>query len=75
MNNNNNNNSNNEYNQNNFPEDEFNYYLDLGIEYGNINYIKEAISKFKGKIDPNYIKIANNLILEIIQEKIEDVNI
>ena len=41
------------------------------INSGNIIYIKNAIYNYSNYIDITYINWANLLILEIIQEKIE----
>jgi hypothetical protein len=41
------------------------------INSGNIIYIKNAIYNYSNYIDISYIIWANSLILEIIQEKIE----
>jgi len=41
------------------------------INSGNIIYIKNAIHNYSNYIDITYINWANSLILEIIQEKIE----
>jgi hypothetical protein len=45
--------------------------VDKTIISGNIIYIKNAIISYSNYIDISYISWANSLILEIIQEKLE----
>jgi len=45
------------------------------IESGNIVYIKNAITTYTNIIDKSYIEWANSLILEIIQEKLETIEL
>lgn len=45
------------------------------IESGNIIYIKNAITNYTNTIDKSYIEWANSLILEIIQEKLETIEL
>jgi len=45
--------------------------VDKTITSGNIIYIKNAIISYSNYIDISYISWANLLILEIIQEKLE----
>jgi len=45
--------------------------VDKTITSGNIIYIKNAIMSYSNYIDISYISWANSLILEIIQEKLE----
>ena len=45
--------------------------VDKTITSGNIIYIKNAIISYSNYIDISYISWANSLILEIIQEKLE----
>ena len=51
--------------------DLFLYEADKTITSGNIIYIKKAIISYSNYIDISYITWANSLILEIIQEKLE----
>jgi len=44
---------------------------DKTISTGNIIYIKKAIICYSNYINTSYISWANSLILEIIQEKLE----
>lgn len=45
------------------------------IESGNIIYIKNAITNYTNIINKSYIEWANSLILEIIQEKLETIEL
>jgi len=45
--------------------------VDKTINTGNIIYIKKAIITYSNYIDISYIIWANSLILEIVQEKLE----
>ena len=53
-------------------QDKFLYEIDKSIESGDINYIRNAIKNFKYKIDEKYITMANNMLIEILNEKIDD---
>jgi hypothetical protein len=49
--------------------------IDKTIDTGNIIYIKQAIIKYTNIIDKSYITWANSLIFEIIQEKLENIQL
>ena len=55
--------------------DLFLYEKDKTITSGNIIYIKKAIINYSNYIDISYITWANSLILEIIQEKLESIEL
>ena len=55
--------------------DLFLYETDKSITSGNIIYIKKAIINYSNYIDISYITWANSLILEIIQEKLESIEL
>jgi hypothetical protein len=55
--------------------DSFLYEVDKTIASGNIIYIKNAIINYSKFIDIIYINWANLLILEIVQEKLEYVEL
>lgn len=55
--------------------DLFLYETDKTITSGNIIYIKKAIINYSNYIDISYITWANSLILEIIQEKLESIEL
>lgn len=54
------------------PEDQFMYLIDLAIEYGKIDYIKVAISKYKHLINSSYIFNANRIMMQLLEEQIEE---
>ena len=49
--------------------------VDKTINSGNIIYIKKAIINYNNYIDISYIIWANSLILEIVQEKLENIEL
>ena len=49
--------------------------VDKTINSGNIIYIKKAIINYNKYIDISYIIWANSLILEIVQEKLENIEL
>ena len=49
--------------------------IDKTIDTGNIIYINQAIIKYTNIIDKSYITWANSLIFEIIQEKLENIQL
>lgn len=55
--------------------DLFLHEVEKTINSGNIIYIKNAIRNYSNYIDTNTINWANSLILEIIQEKIETIEL
>jgi hypothetical protein len=55
--------------------DSFLHEVDKTIASGNIIYIKNAIINYSKFIDISYITWANLLILEIIQEKLEHIEL
>ena len=55
--------------------DIFQFEIDKAIETGDINYIKQAITKYGNYVSPNDLKVANKIIIQLIEEKIEEINI
>ena len=53
----------------------FLYEADKTITSGNIIYIRNAIINYSNFIDKSYISWANLLILELIQEKLEHIEL
>ena len=51
------------------------YEIDKAIESGNINFIRNAIKDFGHLIDHSYVEWANSISLQIVEEKIEDMDI
>lgn len=62
-------------NPNDTIEDVFTYEIDKAIETGNINFIRNAIKDFGHLIDHSYVEWANSISLQIVEEKIEDMDI
>tara|TARA_Y100000748_G_C15154864_1_gene355446 strand:+ start:188 stop:388 length:201 start_codon:yes stop_codon:yes gene_type:complete len=54
-------------------EDEFLYQIDLSIETGNILYIKNAIEKYKKVLSKFYIDWANEIIIQLVTENIDEI--
>tara|TARA_Y100000741_G_scaffold180458_1_gene137202 strand:+ start:6722 stop:6922 length:201 start_codon:yes stop_codon:yes gene_type:complete len=54
-------------------EDEFLYQMDLSIETGNILYIKNAIEKYKKVLSKFYIDWANEIIIQLVTENIDEI--
>lgn len=55
--------------------DIFQFEIDKAIETGNINYIKQAITKYGNLVSPKDLIVANKIIMQLIEEKIEEINI
>ena len=55
--------------------DIFQFEIDKAIETGNINYIKQAITKYGNLVSQNDLLVANKIIIQLIEEKIEEINI
>tara|TARA_B100000900_G_scaffold400030_1_gene403228 strand:- start:905 stop:1102 length:198 start_codon:yes stop_codon:yes gene_type:complete len=55
-----------------YPFDDFLYQIDLSIQTGNINYIKNAIKQYKGLLSEYYIDWANRIIIELIEDSMND---
>jgi hypothetical protein len=54
-------------------EDEFMYIVEQTIETGDCNQLRNVINIYKNKIHKNYIKIAENIYYDLVQEKFEDI--
>ena len=61
-----------DFSSNDTPEDQFMYLIDLAIEYGKIDYIKVAISKYKDVINSSYIFNANKIMMQLLEEQIQE---
>ena len=57
-----------DFSLNDTPEDQFMYLIDLAIEHGDVDYVYDAIENYKNVINESYIKWANNLLVEIVEE-------
>ena len=53
--------------------DIFLHEVDKSIDSGNVLYIKNAIKIYGNFIDKHYIDWANSIVLQIIEEKIENI--
>ena len=62
-------------NPNDSIEELFNYEIERGIDYGNINIIKKAISNYSHLLNNEYIVWANNIITQIVTEQIDEMQI
>ena len=63
-----------DFSLNDTPQDHFMHLLDLAIEYGDINYIKYAIDQYSNILNADYITNANNIMIQIIEEQLEEMN-
>tara|TARA_X000000368_G_scaffold345389_1_gene284480 strand:- start:9965 stop:10162 length:198 start_codon:yes stop_codon:yes gene_type:complete len=55
-----------------YNEDDFLYQIDLSIETGNINYIRNAIRQYKDVLSIYYIDWANRIIMELTQDSMNE---
>ena len=55
--------------------DDFLHCIDLSIETGDISYVKEAITKYKGILNQHYIDWGNRIIIELTTESIEEMTL
>ncbi len=52
-------------------QDSFLYEIDKSIESGNEQFILNAIKNYKNKINDSYILLAQNILINLLEEKIE----
>ena len=55
--------------------DQFLYIIDVAIEKGDPNILREAIKNYQTLISQTYIKMAQDMYFQLITEKVEDLNI
>tara|TARA_B100000035_G_C20795134_1_gene462929 strand:+ start:248 stop:478 length:231 start_codon:yes stop_codon:yes gene_type:complete len=55
--------------------DAFLFEIDRAIDKGDINIIKNAIKDFGNLLDKSYIEWANSIALQIVEEKIDSMQI
>ena len=55
--------------------DQFLFLIDQGVEYGDPDIILQAIKNYKQYIGENYIKMAQQMYLSLIQEKLDNIAI
>ena len=63
------------YNVNDSIEDIFHYEVETAIDRGDINIIKNAITNYSHLLDNSYIVWANNIIIEMLEEQMEDIEL
>jgi len=55
--------------------DMFHFEVETAIDTGNINVIRKAISDYGHLLDKSYIAWANNIIIEMLEEQMEDIEL
>lgn len=55
--------------------DQFLYLIDVAIEEGNPNILRDIINEYKNLIHESYINMAKNMYEQLILEKIDDMTI
>lgn len=55
-----------------YYEDDFLYQIDLSIETGNIDYIRNAIKQYKDVLSIYYIDWANRIIMELTEDSMNE---
>ena len=54
------------------PLEKFLYQIDISIETGDVSYIQKAINDYKYLVSQQVITWANNIMIEILTEKMEE---
>tara|TARA_B100001778_G_scaffold196270_1_gene161867 strand:- start:453 stop:692 length:240 start_codon:yes stop_codon:yes gene_type:complete len=54
------------------PLENFLYQIDISIETGDVSYIQKAINNYKYLVSQQVIAWANNIMVEILTEKMEE---
>lgn len=62
-------------NPNDTIQDIFHFEIETAIDTGNINVIRKAISDYGHLLDNSYIVWANNIMIEMLEEQMEEVEI
>lgn len=52
--------------------EDFLYSIDQSIEHGDIIHIKNSLQKYKNILPPMYIKMAEKVMLDLTEEKLEE---
>ena len=60
-------------NPNDTIQDMFHFEVETAIDTGNINVIRKAISDYGHLLDKSYIVWANNIMIEMLEEQMEDI--
>ena len=64
-----------DFSLNDTPQDHFMYLIDLAIEYGDINYINDAINQYSNIVNSSYIDTAKNIMMQIIEEQLQEISV
>lgn len=51
--------------------DAFLYEIDKSVDSGNEKFILDAIKLYRDKIDESYIKMAQNMLTNLVEEKLD----
>ena len=62
-------------NPNDTIEDMFHFEVETAIDTGNINVIRKAISDYGHLLNNSYIAWANNIMIEMLEEQMEDIEL
>jgi|TARA_B110000858_G_C17809597_1_gene480315 hypothetical protein len=55
------------------PLEKFLYQIDISIETGDVSYIQKAINDYKYLVSQQVITWANNIMIEILTERMEEI--
>lgn len=55
--------------------DAFLYEIDRSIDSGNEKFILDAIKLYRGKIDESYITMAQNILTNLVEEKLDSMEL
>jgi hypothetical protein len=55
--------------------DAFLYEIDRSVDSGNEKFILDAIKLYWGKIDESYIKMAQNMLTNLVEEKLDSMEL
>lgn len=55
--------------------DAFLYEIDKSVDSGNEKFILDAIKLYRGKIDETYIKMGYNMLTNLVEEKLDSMEI
>ena len=55
--------------------DAFLYEIDKSVDSGNEKFILDAIKVYRDKIDESYIKMAQNMLTNLVEEKLDSMEL
>lgn len=55
--------------------DVFLYEIDRSVDSGNEKFILDAIKLYRGKIDDSYITMAQNMLTNLVEEKLDSMEL